>query len=149
MSKYETILATTDLSEGSVTALRHAAQLAKALQGEVVLLYCLDDSLPPVIPGVSSELRRKIISQHRKMAQSKLEALAEEHLEGCRYRTAVVGGSANHCITEYAQAHAVDLIVLASQGRGFLGRTTLGSTAHRVLHGTPCPVLVIPSGTSE
>ena len=37
------------------------------------------------------------------------------------------------------------LVVLGSTRRGILGRTLPGSTAERVIHGTDCPVAVVPT----
>jgi nucleotide-binding universal stress UspA family protein len=38
------------------------------------------------------------------------------------------------------------LVVLGSSHRGRLGRVLPGSTAERVIHGAPCPVVVVPHG---
>jgi nucleotide-binding universal stress UspA family protein len=38
------------------------------------------------------------------------------------------------------------LVVLGSTHRGKLGRVLPGSTAERVIHGAPCPVVVVPRG---
>jgi nucleotide-binding universal stress UspA family protein len=43
------------------------------------------------------------------------------------------------------QEHA-DLIVVGSSHTGRLGRVFPGSTAERLLHGAPCPVVVVPVG---
>lgn len=45
-------------------------------------------------------------------------------------------------IAEYAEANAVDLIALATHGRGGLSRLVLGSTADKVIRGCMVPVLV-------
>jgi nucleotide-binding universal stress UspA family protein len=38
------------------------------------------------------------------------------------------------------------LAVVGATGRGAVGRSVVGSTAERVIHGAPCPVAVVPFG---
>jgi nucleotide-binding universal stress UspA family protein len=38
------------------------------------------------------------------------------------------------------------LAVVGATGRGAVGRSVVGSTAERVIHGAPCPVAVVPGG---
>src|SRR6478735_8518372 len=45
-----------------------------------------------------------------------------------------------------AQAAEADLIVVGSSHAGFSGHVVLGSTAARLLDGSPCPVAVAPQG---
>ena len=45
---------------------------------------------------------------------------------------------------QQARAERYDLIVLATRGLGLVARTLVGSVALGVLHGAPCPVLVVP-----
>ena len=52
--------------------------------------------------------------------------------------------SARHEIVRLAKEEAVDLIVVGSHGRRGLGEY-LGSTAHGVIHGAKCDVLVVRS----
>ena len=42
----------------------------------------------------------------------------------------------------------VDLFVLGTHGHGFVSHVLMGSTAERILHHAPCPVLVVPAETS-
>jgi nucleotide-binding universal stress UspA family protein len=48
-------------------------------------------------------------------------------------------------IIDYAEHHDVDLIALATHGRGGIGRFLFGSVTQKVLEATPVPVLVIRS----
>lgn len=57
--------------------------------------------------------------------------------------TLVVTDSPGKAIIEEAERWHADLIVVGSHGRGFWGRTFLGSTSDRVLHHAPCSVLVV------
>jgi nucleotide-binding universal stress UspA family protein len=47
---------------------------------------------------------------------------------------------------ELAEDEDADLIVVGSSGRGDVGRVLAGTTADRLLHGSPCPVAVVPDG---
>ena len=55
----------------------------------------------------------------------------------------VVTNSPGKAIIEEAERWHADLIVVGSHGRGFWGRTLLGSTSDSVLHHAPCSVLVV------
>lgn len=54
----------------------------------------------------------------------------------------VVHQQAARAILEYADAHPVDLIALATHGRGALGRLLMGNTADKVMRGALVPVLL-------
>lgn len=46
-------------------------------------------------------------------------------------------------ITQYAQKHEIDLIMMPSHGHGGLRRLLIGSVTDRVVHAAHCAVLVI------
>jgi nucleotide-binding universal stress UspA family protein len=52
----------------------------------------------------------------------------------------VMAGDPVRIIVDYARAHQVDLIVMATHGYGALRRFVLGSVTGAVLHDTGCPV---------
>jgi nucleotide-binding universal stress UspA family protein len=52
-------------------------------------------------------------------------------------------GHAAREIVEDAKLHDVDIIIMGSRGRNELAGLVLGSTAHKVIHLTDRPVLVI------
>ena len=55
-------------------------------------------------------------------------------------------GSPAHGLQEVAESERADLIVVGSTHHGAIGRTFVGSTSERLLHGAPCPVAVAPKG---
>jgi len=54
-----------------------------------------------------------------------------------------VFGHAARYIVESAREHDVDVIVMGSRGRSDLAGLVLGSTAHKVIHMSDKPVLVV------
>jgi nucleotide-binding universal stress UspA family protein len=52
-------------------------------------------------------------------------------------------------ILEFAQEHAIDLIAMATHGRGGWSRIALGSVADKVLRGAIVPVLLVRPGPSN
>ncbi len=58
----------------------------------------------------------------------------------------VANPSSPRALQELVESREFDLVVVGSTGRGKLGRTLPGTTADRLLHGSPCPVAVAPVG---
>jgi nucleotide-binding universal stress UspA family protein len=145
MSEFARILVTTDLSAQSLPAVEKAAALARLLGSRVVLLLVVEDRLPPILGILSDQERRDILEKYRRQAAEELTGYAERYLAGCQVETAALVGVAAREIIGYAREHAIDLIVMASRGYGPVRQLLLGSTAERVLHHAPCPVLIVPS----
>jgi nucleotide-binding universal stress UspA family protein len=61
-------------------------------------------------------------------------------------RHAVAGVSPAHALHELASEHGSSLVVVGSTHRGPIGRVMPGSTGERLLHGSPCPVAIVPRG---
>ena len=58
---------------------------------------------------------------------------------------AVLEGIPVEALLSYGSAHAIDLVVLATHGRGGFNRLVLGSVAERLLRLAPTPVLMVPA----
>jgi nucleotide-binding universal stress UspA family protein len=133
--------------DGSTLAeqvLAHAMALGRPMQAAYTLLQAID----PVILGYTPAayamgLDELIIEQERVAAQSYLAEIAERlRAESLRVETNVAIGPSAAAILDYAHAHRVDLIALATHGRGGLQRWLLGSVADKVVRGASVPVLV-------
>lgn len=145
MADFAKLLVTTDFSERALSAVATACALAQRLGSRVELLYVVEDHLPPILIGLSEKQRRDILEEHRSRAEAALGDYADEHLAGCDHTTAAVVGVAAREIVRHAGAGGHDLILIASRGYGPIGQLLIGSTAERVLHHAPCPVMVVPS----
>jgi len=134
------ILITTDFSETSRTAFRLAEQVAEKFGGTMTLLHVQELHLPPLVYESAGTGVGQIEREHKELAESRLQELAQR-----------VGGIANHVvlgtphveIVRFAKEHEIDLIVMATHGRGFFSHAILGSTTERVVRRAPCPVLTV------
>lgn len=146
MSEYRTILATTDFSDPSVAAVEHAVSLSERLGSRLILAYVVEDRLPPVVLAASSEPEDRILERHARTAEHNLGVFVRQRFPDAEFETEILLGTPHTAIVEFADEHDVDLIVIGTRGHGLLGHTLLGSTAERVMHHAPCPVLVVRSG---
>ena len=77
--------------------------------------------------------------------QAYLQRVADELREdGVESTVLVTGSGPARTIVRIAQAERVDLIMLATQGRGGFDRLMVGSVADRVTQNMPCPVFLVP-----
>jgi universal stress protein A len=77
--------------------------------------------------------------------QPRLQALAAEFGSDVPVVTAVESGiPVAERIVDYAERHAIDLIVMGTHGRTGFSRVLTGSVAERVVRTAPCPVLTVP-----
>ena len=143
MSEFKKILVTTDFSQLALHGVLTAASLARQLESDISVLYVVEDQLPPILMFTTPEDRREILEDHRERADTHLAGYVSTHLPGCKAHAVTQVGVAAVEIVRFAQENGCDLIVMASRGYGPIRQLALGSTAERVLHHAPCPVLIV------
>ena len=139
------ILLTTDFSEESYRAFAPVIDLAEALGARITLLYVLPtmDHQPTGAPFVSP-VPLPTDEELLQRARADLELL-RDRFAGVELRLeARVGDDIGDTIKACADELGVDLVALASHGRGGLSRLVMGSVAQRVLKHSTVPVLVVP-----
>jgi nucleotide-binding universal stress UspA family protein len=161
---YRKILLPLDGSETAQRALRHASGVARATDGEVVLVQVVDSeaqilaqtasaTIEPLPAGpISVEIVHDAVEAQRQAARENLERAAQQLREdGVRaVSMQVLEGSAGDQITAAAAGLGCDLVVMATHGRSGIRRAILGSVADHVVRHTPgiAVLLVHPEGTS-
>jgi nucleotide-binding universal stress UspA family protein len=153
------ILAPTDLSELSRVGVRYALNKAKDLGAEVIVYHVVTaDKMLKLGERVredglrrsdSSNLLKSFLETYRlnlvRFVRQNFSAL----LPFVRVDERVELGSPDKNIVERAKTEGVDLIIMATHGRGGLSRMFLGSVTDQVIRNAPCPVLAIPPYLAE
>ena len=123
------ILVPVDGSEYSMRAAEYAADMAKLMDGELLLIHC-HKSFPVVL---GEPYFQKAINKIAKKL-NELFAPYRRMLEdtGVRFVDRVLEGPAAQAICEVADIEKVDLIVMGCRGRSDLEGLLLGSCTHRV-----------------
>lgn len=147
MGQIKTLLLTTDFSDTSKAAAPWARELAHRFGARILLAHVHEDRLPPFVVEYGQTGFTEILERQRKRAVELLEELAADI--GSNVETQVLDGIPHVEIVRLAETRGVDLIVMATHGRGFISHALMGSTTERVLRRAPCPIFVVraPDGT--
>ena len=144
MTPFNRILCPVDFSEHSRAALKHAADLARDLGSELILIHVVEPILYPVEYGMAPVPSEDLESQAAHNAEAELQKLVSQLAEGVsQTQTRVEFGRAEDCIVRFAELQGVGLVVLATHGLTGLKHMLLGSTAERIVRSASCPVLTI------
>lgn len=150
MSKIDNILVTTDFSDTADAAFPLARQLAQKFDARVVLLHVLhpvETHIPPLAYGSAGLTAGHLQKEYFESARSRLEATRDQF--GENIEVVVVPGTPHVEIVSYANDNKIDLIVMATHGRGFFSHAILGSTTERVVRRASCPVLTVKNSESR
>jgi nucleotide-binding universal stress UspA family protein len=144
--KISKILCPTDYSDLSSHSLLYAREFAATFDAQVHCVHVIDESCQywaamgpesiPIAPAVEDLMG---------YAETHMQRFADEHLVGFKYKpiTKVITGSPWAEIVQYAHEYTIDMIIIATHGRGGFAHALLGSTAERVVRKAPCPVLSV------
>lgn len=125
-----------------------AADLARTLDAEVLLLFCAEP-LDATSVLTASEVA-SFLQEQDKAARAELERRAlRMGKRAPRVQSLVVAGMASSAIIEAARKLGADLIVIGTHGRTGFSRFMIGSVAERVVRTAPCPVLTVRSSRAR
>jgi nucleotide-binding universal stress UspA family protein len=136
---YERILVAVDKSAHSDHALAAARDLAALSKGEVWVLHLQEREVIPRMGQVPIESDAEAETPVDAAVKLLTDAGITAHAE---VRETVFGHSAKEIIAD-AKLHDVGLIVMGSRGRTDMTGLVLGSTAHKVIHLSDRPVMVV------
>lgn len=137
---YSTILVPTDGSDAAEDAARHALELGDRFGATVHALYVVDDryswmdsgSMPAIIDALEDTGTD---------ATDSITAMAEPR--DVPVITTVEHGAPSVRISDYADKHGIDLIVMGSQGKTGLERALIGSVTEKTMRIADSPILVV------
>ena len=137
---YDKILVAVDHSEISDRAVLAARDLAVLSKGEVWVLHLREREVA-VKTGVA--MTAESADEANAAVSAAVEVLTQAGVKAHGdIRTTLFGYAAREIVDD-AIEHDADLIVMGSRGRSNLVGFILGSTAHKVIHLTDRPVLIV------
>lgn len=146
MPPVKIILVPTDFSPASKRALRYACNLADACRASLHIIHVLENPFTQVAysemyappPGdFLEELER------RTRAELQAQVTPEEKAKYSAVFILRMGAPAHEILEYLNEQRAIDLVVMATAGRGGVARLMMGSVADKIVRAAPCPVLTI------
>jgi nucleotide-binding universal stress UspA family protein len=136
---YERLLVPIDHSESTPHVLAAAKELAAMAKSEVWVMHLREREVMSRAGLVPTESDTESIEGVEAAVKDLIDAGITAHgvVDDALY------GHAARYIVDAADEHDASLIVMGSRGRGDLSGLVLGSTAHKVIHLTHRPVLVV------
>jgi len=137
---YDRILVAVDHSEMSDRAVLAARDLAVLSKGEVWVLHLREREMG-FKTGVLTD--DETTEQANAQVAASVEVLAQAGVKAHgQVRNTIFGRAAREIVDDAIEVGA-DVIVMGSRGRGDIAGLLLGSTAHKVIHLSDRPVLVV------
>ena len=143
---YKQILVPVDGSQISFSAVKKAAQIAKAFGGQLTLISLVaeDPFTDSDFYYSSAIMKEYFVQAHENATKALAEALEFSKAEGVDAQTLVIKGQVSaEGIAETATELKADLIVMGSHGRKGFQKMLMGSFAQDVLRNTELPVLIV------
>ena len=145
------ILYATDLSKNSAYAFYYAVDMAKKHDAEIIFLHAIEPIPVSAYLTYTDKLergeRKASLEVIRNRLQKFCEKVEEKNSFACVSLVAkilVQVGYPAEEILKAADEEGCDVIVLGSQGKGFLQQVFLGSVSRWVLERSRKPVFIIP-----
>lgn len=147
---FQKILVGVDGSKSALQAVGVAANLAKAFDGQLILLHVVQ------VSAIAEEALKISATAHlSENPKGIMERLSQDVLGGARERahragladqdiaTVTADGNQAREIIKTAKRRKVDLIVVGSRGRGRLEGLLLGSVSQKVAALSRCPCMIV------
>lgn len=143
--RYKKIVVPTDCSGWSNRAIPHAAEIARAHDAEIILLFVFKPPASDYIDQIALAGQEDQIQELREHYKQQLAGLRNElRDEHIRARVQWMEGvGVAHLICDYINAEGVDLVVMSTHGHTGLARFLFGSVARKVMEGIEVPVLLV------
>ncbi len=139
------ILVPCDFSKPAISAYRQALDFAVQSEGAIHLLHVIETPLlndTLLMPTLNFE--EQLIKDLKENAESQFEEILNEN-KSKKVKTTfdIKFGGVPTCILEYIKEHAIDLVMMGSNGASGIKEYIIGSNAERIVRQSLVPVLVV------
>jgi nucleotide-binding universal stress UspA family protein len=145
MSGYKKVLVAVDGSSCSEKAVGVAVSFCRLSNAELHAIFVISEmvveNFKRLGKGQAKEVLESLKDEGRKYFRDVKDTAKEWDVKVVE---AIREGFPADEIVTYAKKSKIDLIVMGTHGRRVGTRPLIGSTADRVIHLAPCPILIVP-----
>ena len=138
---FANILVPVDGSDNSYRALDSALLLSEKLGSNITVVHVMEQV--PITHIESEKLLSELLEAYKKENQDILSKCSEIATQkGLTIKTLLQGNPAS-VILDYSKKEKFELVILGSRGMGKFKELILGSVSSKIVHHSPCAVLLI------
>ena len=145
MIKVSNVLVATDFGEASVAALAYGREFARTFGARLHVLHVVESAATWVGPEAVGVDLARIQKEMEDSARERLDRIVTP--EDRQQLNAVAIIRTGHApaleITAYAKETGIDVIIIGTHGRGWMGHFLMGNVAEKTVRIAPCPVLTV------
>jgi nucleotide-binding universal stress UspA family protein len=139
---FTNILVPIDGSDNSYRALDAALLLSEKLGSNITVIHVMEEV--PITHIGSEKMLNELLEAYKKENQDILLKCSEiANQKGLTVKTFLIQGNPASAILDYDKKEKFDLVIMGSRGLGKFKELILGSVSSKIVHHSPCPVLLI------
>jgi nucleotide-binding universal stress UspA family protein len=136
------ILVPADGSDNSYRALEAALVFSEKLGSSVSVVNVMEHV--PITHIESEKLLSELLQAYKKENQEILSKCSDiAHQQGITIKTVLLQGNPAPVILDYIKKENFDLVIMGSRGMGKFKELILGSVSSKIMHHSPCAVMII------
>lgn len=139
---FTNILVPVDGSDNSYRALDAALLFSEKLGSNITVVHVMEQV--PITHIGSEKLLSEFLEAYKKENQDILSKCSEIATQkGLTIKTLLLQGNPASVILDYSKQQKFDLLIMGSRGMGKFKELILGSVSSKIVHHSPCAVLLI------
>jgi nucleotide-binding universal stress UspA family protein len=139
---FTNILVPIDGSDNSYRALDAALLLSEKLGSNINVIHVMEEV--PITHIGSEKMLNELLKAYKKENQDILLKCTEiANQKGLTIKTLLLQGNPASAILDYNKKEKFDLVIMGSRGLGKFKELILGSVSSKIMHHSPCAVLLI------
>lgn len=139
---FTNILVPVDGSDNSYRALDAALVLSEKLGSNITVIHVMEEI--PITHIGSEKLLKELLEAYKKENQDILSKCSEiASQKGLTINTFLLQGNPASVILDFSKKEKFDIVIMGSRGLGKFKELILGSVSSKIVHHSPCAVLLI------
>lgn len=136
------ILVPADGSDNFYRALEAALVFSEKLGSSISVVNVMEQV--PITHIESEKLLNELLEAYKKENQEILSKCSDiAHQKGITIKTVLLQGNPAPVILDYIKKENFDLVIMGSLGMGKFKELILGSVSSKIMHHSPCAVMII------